>query len=166
MSVAKPTGDYAEDMLRSGGWVETDEQSLYDRAKLYTQILQQTTISLEGFQHERSEIFEGGVFEGTAANAAKGRIDEVIDDLTGLQQHLVSSIMWYQKAGDTVAETKSAIAERVDATQQQISELESNSDSDSDDQADAIDSLVEKAHSENIKDVNNAAAGVPTASFA
>jgi hypothetical protein len=32
MSVAKPTGEYADEMLEPDGWVEVDEQSLHDRA--------------------------------------------------------------------------------------------------------------------------------------
>ena len=51
MSIAKPTGEYAEEMLNPGGWPETDEQSLYDRAQEFTRILQQlTTQVLEPWQ--------------------------------------------------------------------------------------------------------------------
>jgi len=162
MSIAKPSGKYADEMLEPGGWVEVGEQSLYDRAQEYMQILRQMTSSLEGLQHERGEIFDGGIFEGTAANAAKVKLDEVIDEFTCLQQHLVSAITWYQNAGDTVARTKSAIADRVHSAQQQISELESNSDGESDDEADAIQSVINKTHSDNARDIASAAVSVPT----
>lgn len=103
----------ADEMLDPGGWVETDEQSLYDRAKEFTQTLRQLTSSLEGLQHEQSEIFNGGVWEGGGANAAKGKLGQIIDELTALQNDLTKAITWYQNVGDTVAQTKSAIADRV-----------------------------------------------------
>ena len=79
MSVARPTGDYAEEMLNPGGWVETDEQSLYDRAQEFTQTLQQLTKSLEGLQHEQTEIFNRGVWEGGGASAANVKLGQVVD---------------------------------------------------------------------------------------
>ncbi len=163
MGVAKPSGEYADEMLDPGGWVQIDEQSLHDRAQVLTTTLRQVTSALEGFQHEETEIFGGGIWSGGGANSAQGKLGDVVSDLKGVQDDLVKAITWYQNVADTVAQTKSAIADRVDATQQQITELESNSDSDADDQSDAIDALVNKAHSENIKDVNSAAASVPTA---
>jgi hypothetical protein len=163
MGTAKPTGEYAEQMLEPGGWVETDEQSLYDRGQEFTRILQQVTGALEGFQHERAEIFNGGIWSGAAAKTASGKLGQIIDELTGAQNNLVNAITWYNNVAASVAQTKTTIAERVHQAQQQISNLENDSNADAQDQAKAIASLVNQAHGENVNDVTAAAAKVPTA---
>nr|WP_258043629.1 hypothetical protein [Mycobacterium kansasii] len=35
MSIARPTGEYAELMLDPDGWPEADEDTFYDRAQQY-----------------------------------------------------------------------------------------------------------------------------------
>lgn len=40
MSITRPTGSYARQMLDPGGWVEADEDTFYDRAQEYSQVLQ------------------------------------------------------------------------------------------------------------------------------
>jgi ESX secretion-associated protein EspK len=162
MTVAKPTGEYADEMLDPGGWVETDEQKLYDRAQELTRTLQQLTNSLEGLQHEQAEIFNGGVWEGGGANAAKGKLGGIIDEVTGLQNDFVKAITWYQNVAGTVAQTKTTIADRVSKAQQDIAVIEDEADQDGQDWSDVIEALVKQVHGENVADVTGAAAKVPT----
>jgi hypothetical protein len=162
MSIAKPTGEYADQMLEPDGWVEVDEQSLHDRAQVLTTTLRQVTSALEGFQHEETEIFGGGVWSGGGANSAKGKLGEVVKDLQGVQNDLVKAITWYQKAADTVTQTKTAIADRVEKAQSKIADLKGDTNSDADDRQNAIDALVKQVHGTNVSDVTNAAGKLPT----
>lgn len=156
MSVAKPTGEDADAMLDPGGWVETDEQSLYDRAQELTRTLQQLTKSLEGLQHEQAEIFNGGVWEGGGANAANGKLGAIINELTGLENDLVKARTWYQNVAGTVSQSKTTIADRVSKAQQDIAIMEDEADQDGQDWSDAIESLIKQVHGENVADVNGA----------
>lgn len=47
MSITRPTGSYARQMLDPGGWVEADEDTFYDRAQEYSQVLQRVTDVLD-----------------------------------------------------------------------------------------------------------------------
>ena len=104
-----------------------DEQKLYDRAQELTRTLQQLTSSLEGLQHEQAEIFNGGVWEGGGATV-KGKLGDIIDEVTGLQNDLVKASTWYQDVAGTVAQIKTTIADWVSKAQQDIAVIEDEAD--------------------------------------
>src|SRR3984957_5803855 len=96
MSVAKPTGGYADRMLDPGGWPDVDEQAFYDRAQQYTQVLRQVTDVLGTCQHQQVEIFDGGIWSGSAAGAANGELGTLIGEMKTLQNGLATVITWHK----------------------------------------------------------------------
>lgn len=90
MSITRPTGSYARQMLDPGGWVEADEDTFYDRAQEYSQVLQRVTNVLDTCRQQKGHVFEGGLWSGGAANAANGALGckhQSIDDAAGLSRH-------------------------------------------------------------------------------
>lgn len=61
MSITRPTGSYARQMLDPGGWVEADEDTFYDRAQEYSQVLQRVTDVLDTCRQQKGHVFEGGL---------------------------------------------------------------------------------------------------------
>ena len=70
MGMAKPTGGYAQHMIDPDGWPEIDEDTFHHRAQQYTLALRQITEALRTCQDQQAEIFDGGVWLGSAAGAA------------------------------------------------------------------------------------------------
>lgn len=62
MSITRPTGSYARQMLDPGGWVEADEDTFYDRAQEYSQVLQRVTDVLDTCRQQKGHVFEGGLW--------------------------------------------------------------------------------------------------------
>ena len=63
MTIPKPVGPYAEEMLGGGGWPEVDEAVLSDRADQLVQHLRQVTSALMHWQAAHGELFSGGLSE-------------------------------------------------------------------------------------------------------
>jgi len=111
MGVAKPTGEYAEQMLDPGGWPDVDEQAFYDRAQQYTQVLRQVTDVLETCQHQQAEIFDGGIWSGSAAGAANGELGTLIGEMQTLQNGLATVITWHKHIALTIVQAKSDVTD-------------------------------------------------------
>src|SRR5262245_13454983 len=106
MGLPKPTGPYAEQMLAGSEWPQVDEQSLYDRAEEYTQVLRDLTDVLQAAKYQRSEIFDAAVWSGSAASAANGQLGTLVDELGKLQDGLTTVITWQKYVALVVVQTK------------------------------------------------------------
>nr|VTP00784.1 ESX-1 secretion-associated protein EspK [Mycobacterium kansasii] len=157
MSIAKPTGEYAELMLDPDGWPEADEDTFYDRAQQYSQTLQKITNILDKCREQRLHVFEGGVWSGGAANAANDGLGANIDQLVMLQHHLATVITWHRDIADLIVQAKSDIGNNVDAAQREINTLERDQNLDTDEKTAAIDSLVRAAHRASVGVVSSTA---------
>jgi len=62
MTIPKPSGPYAAEMLDGGGWPEVDETALSGRADELTQTLRGVTSAMMNWQHAHGELFTSGVF--------------------------------------------------------------------------------------------------------
>src|SRR3984957_18941902 len=113
MGLAKPTGGYAERMLDPGGWTAADEQVCYDRAQEYTQILLQVTDVLATTSYQRTEIFDGGIWSGSAAGAANGELGTLIGEMTTLQNGLATVITWHKYIAETIVRARSDVTDNV-----------------------------------------------------
>src|ERR1700761_8328800 len=111
MGVAKPTGGYAEGMLTPGGWPDVDEQAFYDRAQQYTVGLRQGPDLRDTSRSRRAEIFEAGIWSGTAADAANTQVGTLIDGMSTLQSGLVTVVTWHKYIAETVVTAKSDVAD-------------------------------------------------------
>src|ERR1700760_2414825 len=96
MSIAKPTGQYVEQMLDPNGWPEVDEDTFYDRAQEYARVLRSVTEVLEASQHEQDEVFDGGIWSGDAAGAARGELSTRVEELITLQSDVANVIVWHR----------------------------------------------------------------------
>ena len=150
MNIAKPTGRYAEQMLAPGGWPELNEGALYDRADEYTEVLRRVTEILESCRHQQSEIFDGGAWSGSAANAANGELDTDIGELLTLQNGLATVVTWERYAALSVVQAKSDISDNVELAHQRITVLERDSTLDPAERTTAINSVVMATYGANI----------------
>ncbi|CQD17193.1 ESX-1 secretion-associated protein EspK [Mycobacterium lentiflavum] len=157
MSIVKPTGQYAEQMLGPNGWPQVDEDTFYDRAREYTRVMSEITAVLEACQHEQISIFETGVWTGGAAGAAGGELATRIDELTTLQRHLARVVAWQRDIAGSVVRAKSEIGDNVELAHRQINELENDSRLEAAERTDAIDTLVSATLAANVGVVSDTA---------
>lgn len=126
MSITRPTGSYARQMLDPGGWVEADEDTFYDRAQEYSQVLQRVTDVLDTCRQQKGHVFEGGLWSGGAANAANGALGANINQLMTLQDYLATVITWHRHIAGLIEQAKSDIGNNVDGAQREIDILEND----------------------------------------
>src|ERR1700761_3483451 len=150
MGIARPTGEYAGRMLDPGGWPEADENTFYDRALEYDQVLREVTDLLEATQHQKGRIFEGGIWSGGAANAANGSLSANIGQFQTLQDYLATVVTWHRHIAGLIVQAKADVRDNVDGTEREIAILESDPELDADQRAAAINSLVTAAHGANV----------------
>ncbi|WP_293319522.1 secretion protein EspK [Mycobacterium sp.] len=160
LGVAKPTGGYAEPMIDPGGWPDVDEQIFYDRAQQYTRVLHQLTGVLETCQHQRAEIFDGGIWSGGAAAAANGELGALIDEMAVLQNGLATVITWHKYVAMTIVEAKSDVTDNVVAAHRTIDALEKDSSLDAAERTQQISTVVSSAHAANVAIVDGTAAQI------
>ncbi|OMC11913.1 hypothetical protein [Mycobacterium sp. SP-6446] len=150
MSIAKPMGAYAEQMLAPDGWPEVDEDTYHDRAQQYTEVLRRVTEVLETCQHEQSEIFDGGTWSGGAAAAANSELATNIDELSRLQSGLATVISWHRYVAGSITQAKSDISDNVEIAQTEIIALENDATLDADERTAAINTVVSDAYVANL----------------
>ncbi len=157
MGVAKPTSEYAAQMLAPDAWPEADEDGYYERAQQYTEVLRQVTAVLEACQHEQSEIFDGGFWSGGAATAAKSELGTNIEELKKLQNGLATVITWHRYIADSIAWAKWDVSDIVEAAQAQINALETDSTLAAPERTAAINTVVSTAYAANLSVVTGTA---------
>jgi hypothetical protein len=151
MSITRPTGGYAEQMLDPGGWPEVDEDAYYGRAREYTQVLRQVTEILETCRHQQGEVFfDGGAWSGAAASAANGELATNISELITLQNGLATVVTWQRYIAGSIVQAKSDISDNVEVAQKQIIALENDSTLDADERITAINTVVIATHGANL----------------
>jgi ESX secretion-associated protein EspK len=150
MGITKPTGGHAEQMLEPGGWPEVDEGTLYDRADEYAQVLRQVTEVLEICRHQQTEVFDGGVWSGGAADAANGELGTEIGELVTLQNGLATVITWDRHVALSIVQAKSDITDNVEAAHTQIAVLERDSRLDAAERNTAINNVVITTYGANV----------------
>lgn len=123
MGIPRPAGEFAGRMLDPGGWPQSDEDTFYDRAQEYNDVLRRVTVLLEITQRQRSEIFEGGMWSGSAASAADSALSANIGQMRTLQDDLATVITWHRHIAGLIVQAKSDIGDNVDGAQRQIDVL-------------------------------------------
>ncbi|MDT5221370.1 MAG: hypothetical protein QOF15_3475 [Mycobacterium sp.] len=149
MGIPRPTGEYAGQMLEPGGWPEADEDTFYDRAQEYGQVLRKVADVMDATRHQRVEVFDGGVWSGGAANAADGALGANLNEMSTLQDYLATVITWHRHIGSLIVEAKSEIGNNVDGAQREIMILENDTELDAEERQTAINSLVRATHQAN-----------------
>ncbi|ORA22920.1 secretion protein EspK, partial [Mycobacterium angelicum] len=149
MGIPRPTGEYAGQMLEPGGWPEANEDTFYDRAQEYNQLLRQVTDVMDAAKRQQVEIFEGGVWSGGAANAANGALGTNLNEMSTLQDYLATVITWHRHIGGLIVQAKSDIGNNVDGAQREITILENDPDLEAEQRQAAVDELVRATHNAN-----------------
>lgn len=160
MGLAKPTGGYAEQMLDPGGWPDVDEQVFYDRAQQYTQVLRQVTDVMEATRYQRAEIFDAGIWSGSAAAAANGELGTLLDQMVTLQNGLATVITWHKYVAQTVVQAKSDVTDNVVEAHRTIDALETDTSLDDAERTNQINVVVNTTHGANVSIVDGTAAQI------
>src|SRR5689334_19809962 len=109
MGIPRPTGEYAGQMLEPGGWPQANEDTFYERALEYNQVLRNVTDVMDSTRHQQVEVFEGGVWSGGAATAAHGALGDNLNQMSTLQDYLATVITWHRHIAGLIAQAKSDI---------------------------------------------------------
>jgi hypothetical protein len=160
MGVAKPAGEYAEQMLDPGGWPDVDEQAFYDRAQQYTQVLRQVTDVLQTCRHQQAQISDGGIWSGGAAGAANGELGTLIGELTTLQNGLATVVTWHKYVALTIVQAKSDVTDNVVEAHRTIDTLENDPSLDAAELTKQINTVMSTAYGANVSIVDGTAAQI------
>ncbi|SOX55003.1 secretion protein EspK, partial [Mycobacterium ahvazicum] len=157
VSIVRPTGQYAEQMLAPNGWPQVDEDALYDRARQYTRVMSDITGVLEACRHEQISIFETGVWKGASAGTAGDELAIRIDELATLQRHLARVIAWHRDIAGSVVRAKAEIGDNVELAHRRINELENDVRLEAAERSGAIGALVSATLAGNVSVVSDTA---------
>ena len=142
MGIARPTGEYAEQMISAGGWPEVDEATFAARSEEFAGVSRQLGVVLDSSAQQKMQVFEGGIWSGAAADAADGALGRDIDQLTGLRDDADDAIRWHNQIAGVIAEAKSAITDNVEAANATIATLQNNPALDADERTTAINRVI------------------------
>jgi hypothetical protein len=151
MDMARPTGEYVERMLTPDGWPGVDENTHYDRAQQYTQVLQQVNEVLGNCRHEQCEVFAGSIWSGNAAGAANNELEADVAELVALQNSLATAITWHRYIAMSIVGAKSGITDIVNEAREQITRLQSAPQRSEAERSAAIEEVVTSAHGANAR---------------
>ncbi|RFD27260.1 secretion protein EspK [Mycobacterium uberis] len=157
MGILRPTGEYAERMLDPGGWPDANEDTFYDRAQEFSQVLWKVTDVLETTRYQKSLVFDSGIWSGGAANAASGALGMNVNQLMMLQDYLTTAITWHRHIAGLIAQAKSDIGNNVDEAHRDIIVLENDAKMNADERATVINQLVNSTYVANVSVVSDAA---------
>jgi hypothetical protein len=142
MGIARPAGEYAEQMISPGGWPEVDEATLSARAEEFAGVSRQLGAVLDSCAQQKMQVFEGGIWSGTAADAANGALGRNIDQLTALKSDAEDAIRWHNQIAGVIADAKSTISDNVEAANASITALQNDKALDADERTAAINWVI------------------------
>ena len=142
MGIARPAGEYAEQMISPGGWPEVDESTLSARAEEFAGISRQLGAVLDSCAQQKMQVFEGGIWSGDAADAANGALGRNIDQLTALKSDAEDATRWHNQIAGVIADAKSAISDNVEAANASITALQNDKALDADERTAAINWVI------------------------
>jgi hypothetical protein len=149
MGLARPTAEYAEQMLDPGGWPEVDENALYDRAEEYAQVLREVNGVFANCRRAQLNTFDGGDWSGGAANAANNTLGTDLDALRQLQEGLAGVITWHKFVAYAVVQAKSDISDNVCIALEKVHTLQHDSRLTAEARTAAIDLVTSTTHAAN-----------------
>ncbi len=114
MGIARPAGEYAEQMISPGGWPEVDEATFAARSEEFAGVSRQLGVVLDSSAQQKMQVFEGGIWSGTAADAANDALGRNIDQLTALKSDADDATRWHNQIAGVIADAKSTISDNVE----------------------------------------------------
>ena len=149
MAIARPAGGFAEQMISPGGWPEVDEATFAARSEEFAGVSRRLGAVLDSCAQQKMQVFEGGIWSGTAADAADGALGRNIDQLTGLRNDADDANRWHNQIAGVIAEAKSAITDNVEAASATITELQNDPALDADERTAAINRVIATTYGAN-----------------
>lgn len=123
-------------------------------------MLRQVTDVLEACQSQRSEIFDAGIWSGSAAGAANTQLGTLIDGLVTLQNGLATVITWHKYVARTIVQAKSDVTDNVVEAHRTIATLEKDTSMDDAERIQQINTVVTTTHGANVSIVDGTAAQI------
>ena len=149
MGIARPAGEYAEQMISPGGWPEVDEATFAARSEEFAGVSRQLGVVLDSSAQQRMQVFEGGIWSGTAADAANNALGGNIDQLTALKSDADDATRWHNQIAGVITDAKSAITDNVEAASATITELQNDPALDADERTAAINRVITTTYGAN-----------------
>ncbi|WP_275578840.1 hypothetical protein [Mycobacterium riyadhense] len=94
----------------------TDEDTFYDRAQEYNQVLRKVTDVMDATRHQQVKSSRWGLV-GRAATAANGALGANLNEMSTLQDYLATVITWHRHIAGLIVQAKSEIGNNVDGAQ-------------------------------------------------
>jgi len=149
MGIARPAGEYAEQMISPGGWPEADEATFAARAEEFAGVSRQLGVVLDGSAQQKMQVFEGGIWSGTAADAANDALGRNIDQLTALKSDTDDATRWHNQIAGVITDAKSTISDNVDLASASITTLQNDIALDADERTAAINRVIATTYAAN-----------------
>ncbi len=149
MGIARPAGEYAEQMISPGGWPEVDEATFTARSEEFAGVSRQLGVVLDSSAQQQMQVFEGGIWSGTAADAANDALGGNIDQLTALKNDADDATRWHNQIAGVIAEAKSTISDNVELASASITTLQNDIALDADERTAAINRVIATSYAAN-----------------
>lgn len=157
MTIPRPAGQHAEQMLEPGGWPSINEEMIYGRALELHHVLSKVSDLTGTCSSQKAEVFDSGGWSGGAADAANNRIDSHIAELGAVQDTLTSAIAWHNRVAALSVQAKSNISDNVEQAQREIIGLQHDSRLSEDQRREAINRILTGTYEMNVATVNDVA---------
>lgn len=149
MGIPRPTGGYIDQLLEPHGWPDVDEDVFYDRANDFRRVLQGVTDVLDTCRQQRTQVFDGGLWSGTAAGSADGELRSRVEQLVTLQDRISGVVNWHDQLAGAILAAKLTITDNVDLALRQIAILADDPTLEADARTTAINTVLLSTHGAN-----------------
>ena len=149
MGTARPAGKYAEQMISPGGWPEVDEATFAARSEEFAGVSRQLGVVLDSSAQQKMQVFEGGIWSGTAADAANDALGRNIDQLTALKSDADDATRWHNQIAGVITDAKSTISDNVELASDAITTLQNDIALDADERTAAINRVIATTYGAN-----------------
>ena len=149
MGIARPAGEYAEQMISPGGWPEVDEATFAARSEEFAGVSRQLGVVLDSCAQQKMQVFEAGIWSGGAADAANGALGRNIDQLTALKSDADDATRWHNQIAGVITDAKSTISDNVELASAAITTLQNDIALDADERTAAINRVIATTYGAN-----------------
>ena len=149
MAIAQPAGGFAEQMISPGGWPEVDEATFAARSEEFAGVSRQLGVVLDSSAQQKMQVFEGGIWSGTAADAANDALGRNIDQLTALKSDADDATRWHNQIAGVITDAKSTISDNVELASDAITTLQNDIALDADERTAAINRVIATTYGAN-----------------
>ena len=130
MGIEKLAVEFVEEMTEPSGWPDIDETDLQSRATEFIQLRDRVNGVVGDWRAKQNQIFEGGVWSGGGADAGRSSLQQRMDEMSSLEQHLGKAHAYYNMLGQLVMDAKALVNQNLQNAQQIIQAIRNAPDLD------------------------------------